>query len=241
MRCDLLFDLDQTLLDFHASEKLALKDVLEAQGLEFSQQRYDAFKQINKSLWLEFEKGEITKLQLFETRFRRLFELCGCDVESMDLAKINSDFIDAMAKSGVLMDGALELLERLTKDIADVRIYIVTNGVTRNALGRIASTGLDRFISEVFVSEEIGAAKPAREYFDAVVNAVGGDRESFLVIGDSLTSDMLGAKNAGLYSVWTMPQGDVESAAAKYGIGACVRSFDELYDVIEKWSAENEI
>ncbi len=238
MHRDLLFDLDQTLLDFHASEKLALKAVLEAQGLEFSQQRYDAFKQINKSLWLDFEKGEITKLQLFETRFRRLFELCGCDVDKMDLAQINSDFIDAMAKNGVLMDGAIELLERLTKDIADVRIYIVTNGVTRNAMGRIASTGLDRFISEVFVSEEIGAAKPAKEFFDAVTKAIGEPDESYLVIGDSLTSDMLGAKNAGLTSCWFMPCGDVQKAVNDYEIDFTAADYDELYEVICRWSAE---
>ena len=98
-----------------------------------------------------------------------------------------------------------------------------------------------RFISEVFVSEEIGAAKPAREFFDAVVSAVGGDRESFLVIGDSLTSDMLGAKNAGLASCWFMPCGDVQKAVNDYEIDFTAADFDELYDVIEKWSAENEI
>ena len=241
MHKNLLFDLDQTLLDYHASERIALGIVMRAQGQELLQERYDAFKQINKSLWLEFEKGEITKTQLFETRFRRLFELCGCDVESMDLAQINSDFIDAMAQNGVLMQGADSFLERLTRGIADARIYIVTNGVTRNAMGRIVSTGLDRFISEVFVSEEIGAAKPAREYFDAVVSAVGGDRESFLVIGDSLTSDMLGAKNAGLVSCWFMPSGDIEQAVKDFDVDFTAVDFDELYDVIEKWSAENEI
>ena len=218
MHHNLLFDLDQTLLDFHASERLGVKFVMEQKGLEFTEELYQSFKQINKSLWLEFEKGEITKTQLFETRFRRLFELCGCDVDKMDLVQINSDFIDAMAKSGVLMQGADAFLERLTRDIADAGIYIVTNGVTRNAMGRIVSTGLDRFISEVFVSEEIGAAKPAREFFDTVVSAVGGDRESFLVIGDSLTSDMLGAKNAGLASCWFMPCGDVQKAVNDYEI-----------------------
>lgn len=241
MHKNLLFDLDQTLLDFHASEKIALKAVMQAQGQEFSQQRYDVFKQINKSLWLEFEKGEITKTQLFETRFRRLFELCGCDVDKMDLAQINSDFIDAMAQNGVLMQGADAFLERLAGQIADAGIYIVTNGVTRNAMGRIVSTGLDRFISEVFVSEEIGAAKPATEFFDTVVSAVGGDRESFLVIGDSLTSDMLGAKNAGIASCWFMPSGDIEQAVKDFDVDFTAADFDEMYDVIEKWSAENEI
>ncbi len=139
------------------------------------------------------------------------------------------------------MQGADSFLERLTRGIADARIYIVTNGVTRNAMGRIVSTGLDRFISEVFVSEEIGAAKPALEFFDTVVSAVGGDSESFLVIGDSLTSDMLGAKNAGLASCWFMPSGDIEQAVKDFEIDFTAADFDELYDVIEKWSAENEI
>ena len=83
MHLNLLFDLDQTLLDFHASEHLALKEVMEANGQDFSEERYHFFKQVNKSLWLEFEKGMITKAELFEKRFRLLLEECGCDKGSM--------------------------------------------------------------------------------------------------------------------------------------------------------------
>ena len=87
MYCDLLFDLDQTLLDFHASEQLALKAVMEDADLTFTEERYAFFKQANKALWLGFEKGLISKPGLFEERFRRLFEECGCDTSGIDLLR----------------------------------------------------------------------------------------------------------------------------------------------------------
>lgn len=239
MHNNLLFDLDQTLLDFHASERLGVRFVMEQNGLEFTEELYQSFKQINKSLWLEFEKGSITKPELFVTRFRRLFEQCGCDTDRTDLERINSDFIDHMSHHGVLLDGALELLEKIKQSIPDARIYIITNGVTINACGRIASTGLNEYLSGVFVSEQLGTSKPAREFFDAVIKAIGEPAESCLVIGDSLTSDMLGAKNADLPSCWFMPQGDIETAVKEYDINYTASSFDELLGVIKTWADNN--
>ena len=116
-------------------------------------------------------------------------------------------------------------------------MYIITNGVTRNAMGRINSTGLKDYISKVFISDSIGVSKPARSYFDAVKSSVGEPDESYLVIGDSLSSDMLGAKNAGLASCWFMPEGNIGEAMKEYDINYTAASFDELYEVIRKWSA----
>ena len=237
MHRNLLFDLDQTLLDFHASERLSLKAVMEMNGQEFSEEHYDFFKRVNKDLWLEFEKGSISKPELFETRFGRLFEVCGCALTKEELLKINDDFIDHMSHHGVLMDGVTEFLERVLGEIGGARIYVVTNGVARNALGRIESTGLDKYICEVFVSERLGVSKPAAEFFDIVTEAIGEPKESCIVIGDSLTSDMLGAKNAGIASCWFMPQGDTARAMREYGIGYAASSYDELFEVLMKWSA----
>ena len=235
MHCDLLFDLDQTLLDFHASERLALKAVTEAAGLTFTEERYAFFKKTNKALWLEFEKGLITKSGLFEERFRRLFEECGCSTDGMDLLGINSDFIDCMSRNGVLMEGVPEFLDRLGAGLPEARIYIVTNGVERNAMGRINSTGLSEHLAGVFVSETMGTAKPAREYFEQVIQAIGDPGECCIVIGDSLTSDMLGAQNAGLTSCWFMPQGNISEEVTKYGIDYTASSFDELYGVLKEF------
>lgn len=235
MHYNLLFDLDMTLLDFHASERLALEAVMERNALRLTEEYYDFFKQSNKNLWLEFEKGIITKPELFETRFRLLFEKCGCDTGKTDLLRINDDFIDIMSQNGVVMDSALDFLQKLTDKMTDARIYIITNGVTRNAVGRINSTGLKDFIRDIFVSESMGASKPSRKFFDLVKKAIGEPDASFLVIGDSLTSDMLGAKNACLTSCWFMPQGDIEKAVREYEIDYTASSFDELFDTITEF------
>ena len=236
MHCNFLFDLDQTLLDFHASEYKALGIVLRDNGLNFSDYIYDKFKVCNKSLWLELEKQTITRTELFIKRFNYVLELAGGDISKLDALKINNDFINTMAVNGVLMDGALEFIKRLKDEIADCKIYIITNGATVNAKGRIESTGLDKFIDGLFVSEDMGVSKPACEYFDIVLGKIGEPKDNCVVIGDSLSSDMLGAKNAGLTSVWFMPTGEVEQACAEYNIDFTARDFDELFDVLHNWT-----
>ena len=109
--------------------------------------------------------------------------------------------------------------------------------MTVNAKGRIASTGLDRYIDGIFISEDIGAAKPAAEFFGFCLEQIGEPRASCIMIGDSLSSDMLGAKNASLDSVWFMPSGNMEEAMKEYRIDWCAASYDELFRVLKKWSA----
>ena len=236
MHNNFLFDLDQTLLDFHASEYIALGKVLTKNSLPYSKDIYDLFKTYNKSLWVEFEKGSITRPELFTMRFNYIVEQCKGNPSDFDPLVLNADFIKTMSENGVLLDGALEFAEKIKNEIENSRIYIVTNGVTINAKGRIDSTGLDRFLDGLFVSEDMGVYKPSAEYFDMVLEKIGEPRESCIVIGDSLSSDMLGAKNASMASVWFMPEGDVDRAAAEYDIDYTASSFDELFRILKAWA-----
>ena len=240
MHRNFLFDLDQTLLDFHASEYKALGIVLTRNGLSFSDEIYRAFKAYNKSLWLELEKGTITRTELFTKRFRDVFSRCEGDSSGLDPLKVNDDFIRTMSVNGVLMDGALDFVKKVKEGIPHARIYIASNGATVNAKGRIASTGLDRYIDGLFISEDMGVTKPAAEFFDICLERIGEPKESCIMIGDSLSSDMLGAKNASLSSVWFMPSGDIGKAMKEYSIDYCASSFDELYRVLEKWAANQD-
>ncbi|MBP5403193.1 MAG: YjjG family noncanonical pyrimidine nucleotidase [Treponema sp.] len=234
-----LFDLDQTLLNFHASERKALKIVLEQNGMSFSDEIYDAFMEYNKSLWLELEKGIISRTELFDRRFCYIIEKCNKDPFKVDRLKINTDFIKTMSENGVLMEGALEFVQRIKKEIPESGIYIVTNGAIVTAEGRIESTGLDKYIDGLFISEAMGVSKPSKEYFDIVLKEIKASQESCMVIGDSLTSDMLGAKNAGLTSVWFMTQGQgmdqdkIKEAVKEYDINYCASSFDELFKILK--------
>jgi YjjG family noncanonical pyrimidine nucleotidase len=231
-----LFDLDQTLLDFHASEKIGLEKVLHANGLSFSDDIYSAFKAYNKSLWTELEKGTISREELFIKRFVYIFEKCEGDSFGLDPLSVNNDFIVTMSQNGVLMDGALDLVKRIKEEIEDSKIYVVSNGATINANGRIASTGLGKYLDGVFVSEDMGVNKPAKEYFDIVLDKIGQPKESCIVIGDSLSSDMLGAKNASMDSIWFMPAGDIESAVKEYNIKYTADSFNEIFEALKDWN-----
>ena len=236
-RC-FLFDLDQTLLDFHASERIALKIVLEANGFKCSEDTYEHFKKVNKSLWLELEKGTVTRTELFRTRFEDVFSFCGGRTDDVDPLEVNSEFIRTMSVNGVLMDGALPFISKLKNDVKDSKIYIVSNGATINAQGRIRSTGLDRYIDKLYISESMGVAKPSPEFFEMVLADINEPKDSCIVIGDSLTSDMLGAKNASLTSVWFMPQGDIEASMAQYDIDFTASDYDGLYQVLVSWAGK---
>ena len=236
MHHNFLFDLDQTLLDFHASEYKALGIVLTRNGLSFSDEIYQAFKAYNKALWLELEKGTITRAELFTKRFRDVFGRCEGDASGLDPLEVNDEFIRTMSVNGVLMDGALDFVKRIKHEIPHARIYIASNGATVNAKGRIASTGLGRYIDGIFISEDMGVTKPDAAFFDICLERIGEPRASCIMIGDSLSSDMLGAKNASLDSVWFMPSGEIEKAMAEYSIDYCAASYDELFSVLKTWS-----
>ena len=237
MHHNFLFDLDQTLLDFHASEYKALGLVLRSNGLSFSDEIYRAFKAYNKFLWLELEKGTISRTELFTLRFQDVFGRCEGNTAGLDPLKVNDDFIRTMSVNGAVMDGALEFVRRVKENISDSRIYIASNGATINAKGRIASTGLARYIDGLFISEDMGVTKPDAAFFDLCLNRIGEPKSTCIMIGDSLSSDMLGAKNASLDSVWFMPSGNIEEAMAAYDINYCASSFDELYDILKMWSS----
>ena len=237
MHHNFLFDLDQTLLDFHASEYKALEIVLRTNGLSFSNEIYQAFKVYNKTLWLELEKGNITRPELFKNRFQYIFSQCEGDSKNINPLKVNDDFIRTMSVNGVLLDGALEFVRKVKEGIADARIYIASNGATINAKGRIASTGLDKYIEYLFISEDMGVTKPDASFFQICLDKIAEPRSTCIMIGDSLSSDMLGAKNASIDSVWFMPSGDVEKMKREYDINYTATSFDELYVVLEKWAA----
>ena len=238
MHRNFLFDLDQTLLDFHASERRALEIVVTKNGLKFTDEVYDHFKAKNKSLWLELEKGTINRTELFTIRFNDLFDFCEGDSTGLDPLEVNADFIRTMSVNGVPMPGALEFVRKLREEIPGARIYIASNGATINAQGRMASTGLDRLIEHLYISEDMGVNKPEKEFYDICLEGIGEPRETCIMIGDSLSSDMLGAKNAGLASVWFMPSGDVDAAVREYDIDYCASNYDELFEVLKKWASE---
>ena len=195
-----LFDADNTLLDFDKAENEALKSVMAIYNIPVTEENCRKQSEINDALWKQFEKGEIEKSYIKATRFKKFFEFLGVK-ESFDPLQVNETYLSFLREGGYTMEGAAELCESLRKK--GYVLYIITNGIALTQANRLKKSGLLPYIEKVFVSETIGYQKPKREYFDYVLNAITEkDKSKVIVIGDSLSSDIKGAENAGLDYIW---------------------------------------
>ncbi len=196
----LLFDADETLLDFSKDETDALSRILDECGIEKSEENIKAYKEINVGLWKALERGEIDKPTLKKIRFSLFFDKIGYTPKE-DPFIINERYLSYLGEGGNLLEGAKELISDLHS--AGYKLYIVTNGIAATQKKRLTKAGILPCFTELFVSEAIGHQKPKKEYFDYVLTHIDEkDKSKLLLIGDSLTSDIKGAIGAGIACAW---------------------------------------
>jgi 2-haloacid dehalogenase len=202
-----LFDLDDTLLDFKASEKLSFVRTLEALGVrEGIDTLFPQYQAINIALWKDFENGAVSKDFLKVERFRKTFAQNGLD---LDPAAASHFYLESLSETVVLIDGAKQVCETLC---AIGEVGIITNGVEHIQTRRIASSGLKDHISFVSTSEACGYAKPDSRFFEyAAKMARAFAHHETVIVGDRLDADILGANRFGIDSCWFNP-GKLENA-----------------------------
>lgn len=224
----LLFDADNTLLDFDKAENEALKKVMNDYRLTVTEENCKKYSAINDALWKKFEKGEIEKSDIKSTRFREFFEFMGV-TGKYDPLKVNDTYLSYLREGGYTVEGAEVLCKSLKKKGYD--IYIITNGIAATQAKRLSLSGLLPYIDEVFVSEAIGFQKPKKEYFDYVLsNIKEKDKSKILVIGDSLSSDIKGAENAELPCIWyNHRKADIPDTLRAEAVISDIR---ELHDIL---------
>lgn len=194
----ILFDADNTLFDFDRCEKGAFKASLTGYPLEYSEEIYQNYHHINDGLWKLLEKGAIERSTLKSERFRLLFSKYG--VTDVDCVAFASRYEQMLGEQFYEIDGVYELLGRLSRDYD---IYVITNGLTNVQENRFSRSRMTKYFKDVFISEKVGYAKPDKRYFDYVIASVGDpDLSRYIVIGDSLTSDIDGAINSGIDCCW---------------------------------------
>ncbi len=220
----LYFDLDNTLLDFYAAERSAIKGILNRYSLPADDETAAVYSKINKSYWERFERGEIQKDDIFVNRFRTLLEVLG---REGDPEKMSADYFDLLASGHDLMPGA-QVIMSFVKG-RGYTVCATTNGFARTQYRRIEECGLKHFFDYVFISEDSGHQKPEREYFEYVLeNSCEKDRRRVLIIGDSQSSDILGGINAGIDTCWLNPKG----LAGEYRPTYEIKSLDELKGIL---------
>lgn len=195
----ILFDIDNTLLDFDGPSKLALKSSCDLHNLEYSEDLYLVYKEVNAKVWSEFEQGQITAVELRPLRFQRLFnEISMNPCPPTLFNKTYLDFVVDYAKGYESIRGTLSHLKKKYK------ISVITNGLKEVQRARLTRLELNHFFDSITVSDEIGVAKPHKAYFDHVFNSIPNPSkpEKTLVVGDSLHSDIKGGNDYGCSTCW---------------------------------------
>ncbi|MCT8399287.1 noncanonical pyrimidine nucleotidase, YjjG family [Weissella cibaria] len=194
----LIFDLDDTLLDFRKGEAVGLLNVFRDHEVPDVRQAFDKYQQINRGLWSAYERGEISKDQIHNTRFATLFDQFGRDVDGVALEKEYRGYLN---ENYYVLDGAEALLQQLTKQ--GYKLIAGTNGEQHTQEQRMAHTGFMKYFDDMVTSDEIGHAKPATEFFDAIFNKQPAmTRSNTIMIGDGLASDIQGGNRYHLDTLW---------------------------------------
>lgn len=202
MKYDLfLFDLDDTLLDFRASEKLSFYLCMQDLGIKTNlDDIFRDYQSINRELWKALEEAKTTQEILKIERFRKTFHLHQIDI---DPSVASLRYLDTLPETVVLVDHALETLEWLSQQ---GEIGIITNGLEYVQSKRINKSSIAPYISFISISETCGYAKPDVRFFEYSSRmAKKFSKERTIIVGDRLEADIQGAKNFGIDSCWYNP------------------------------------
>ena len=209
-----LLDIDNTLLDFDAAEKRGFRKIVESYELEFDWEMLDRYKVINRSLWDRLEQGKVSRDEVLYTRFREFFLLYGKEADGVETENRYRSYLN---ESSDLLPNAKETLLQL-KEMGKM-LYSASNGVYNTQVSRLKNAGILHLFDGMFISEKIGYEKPSSSFFDyCFQNIPDFEKKQTLMVGDSLSSDIQGAVNAGIDSCLILPDRQPAASAATYTI-----------------------
>lgn len=200
---NILFDLDDTLLDFGLAEHIAIAKTLEQCGIEPHPERLARYSELNLAQWKLLEQGLLRREEVKTRRFQLLFEELGVACSPVEAARCYEQLLGV---GHYFIEGAEALLEAL---YGAYGLYLVTNGTATVQERRIESAGLARFFAGIFISERVGFNKPDARFFDCCFSQIPDfKKHETLIVGDSLSSDIRGGRDAGIRTVWFNPRGE---------------------------------
>ena len=223
----LLWDMDETLLNFAAAERAAINALFQEFGFgECSDAMLERYSKINRSYWERLERKELTKPEILVGRFRDFFEAEGLD--STVAAEFNEKYQLSLGDTIVFRDDSYNIVKSLR---GKVKQYVVSNGTIAAQTKKLRLSGFGDLMDGVFLSEDLGVEKPDILFFEKVFEKIHPeDKSQVMIVGDSLTSDIQGGNNAGIMTCWYNPeqkpyQGDLR-------IDHEIRDLHEVYDLI---------
>lgn len=197
----LLFDFDNTLVDFSHCAFEGLKDTFKKYNIEWTEENYTLYKKINHQLWSNFEQGLVTTEDIRQKRFSLFLE--ALVITGIDGYEMNIHYLERIVAHPKILDTTIGSLDILHDKYT---LGIVTNGLKEVQRRRIANHGLEKYFDHIVVSDEIDLAKPDPKYFQYAFDKIDeADKSKVLVIGDNITSDIGGAQSFGFKGCWFNP------------------------------------
>ena len=227
MRFDtVLIDVDDTLFDFYKSSFQALVKTFAEIGFSFGEKEMHEYEMFNDQMWRSYERGEIEKDFIYAERFRRYFASIGLDADPVE---INRRYLFELGEGRNFRPHCLELLQALH---GKYLVVVVTNGDTYAQERRIELSGMRQYFDYIFISEQLGTKKPEKDFYDIVFQTIGPERrKTAIMVGDSLSSDMQGGRNAGIPTCF---YGKKENADAR-----CDYVIEDLLELLPILEAEH--
>ena len=223
---NILLDLDDTILDFHKQERIALTETLNKIGIEPSEETLALYSKINLAHWKRLETGELTRHEVLHGRFTELFRTLGVTGDCYEAQRI---YEWELGTGHYFLEGGLELLDTLC---TKYDLYLASNGTDIVQTRRIESAGIGKYFKELFISQRIGFDKPNTEYFKRCFERIPDfKKDETVIIGDSLTSDIKGGILAGIKTVWFNPKG--LTAPTELTPDYDVRTLGEIPEIID--------
>lgn len=195
----IFLDIDDTVFNFKKCSESALKDTFSTLNLEYNKNIFESFSAIDERLWKQQKEEVLTVAEVLDIRFTELSETLGLDYDSR-LAK--EHFGSLLGEQYIMESGIEELLKEIS---AAYKIYAASNGVLTMQENRLQLSGLKQYFTDLFVSDDIGYDKPNINFFTESMNRAGLESSEILMVGDSLVSDIAGAREADINSVWYNP------------------------------------
>src|SRR5690606_23289725 len=215
----LFFDLDHTLWDFDKNAEETLTELFEIYdfrklGIASCDNFIATYTTNNHKLWAQYHIGEITKDNLRAARFVNTFKDLGIEPSLFPL-QFEEDYLTLCPQKTNLFPYAIEVLEYLQKKYV---LHLISNGFKNASETKVTNTGIDKYFSQIIISENIGIHKPHPEIFSYALKGALAEKNESIMIGDSIEADIRGAQNFGIDAIFFNPNNINRPKDIKYQI-----------------------